>query len=620
MAVLDDKIAETPLARRDLAEDLARVPLFAALDPATLRAVAAGMDWFSLPGGATLFEAGESPDSLYVVLSGCLVASVIAPDGFRRLVGRIGAGETVGELALISGSVRNATVTALRDSEMGRLSREGFEALLMRHPEAMLRLAQLTAQRLDSAQRQQRGRRIRPKTITLVPHSLEVDVIGFGVQLTEALAQAGRTELVWNARGQEHTSQWFHRVESGNDFVIYVAEPQPSAWSRLCLRQADLMLLIAPADAEAAAFATLDAAADRSKACQRSELVLLHDGALHAGAARRWLGAEPALTQHHHVRDERDVARLARLVTGRGLGIVLSGGGARGFAHIGVLRALLESGLAVDAIGGTSMGAIMGAGAALGWSHEEMRERFRRTFVDTNPLNDYTLPFVSLVAGRKVTRLLRQEFGELDIEDLPLPYFCVSANLTSGRPAIHRRGALWRWLRASVAIPGVLPPVFQDGEVFVDGGAINNLPVDVMREIGRGAVIGVDVAADPVFRADFDDIDVPPLWRTLQWFRGKRRRVNILQILWRAGMVNSAAATAVHREHTDLLLQPPLEQIDMLDWRAFERAIDSGYRHTLERIERLPGPLVAASGCTVLAGPDDPPQERGLDLLSDTPA
>jgi len=85
-------------------------------------------------------------------------------------------------------------------------------------------------------------------------------------------------------------------------------------------------------------------------------------------------------------------------------------------------------------------------------------------------------------------------------------------------------------------------------------------------------------------------------------------------------MVNSAAATAVHREHTDLLLQPPLEQIDMLDWRAFERAIDSGYRHTLERIERLPGPLVAASGCTVLAGPDDPPQERGLDLLSDTPA
>lgn len=593
MAVLDDKIAEVPVVHRDLAAELAQIPLFAELDAATLRTVAAGMEWFSIPGGVRLFAAGDAPDALYVVLSGCLIASVTTPAGFERRVGRIGPGETVGELALISGSVRNATITALRDSEVGRFSRETFERLFLRHPGAMLRLAQLTARRLDDAQRQPRGRTQGPKTIALLPHSMEVDVIGFGMQLTAALRRFGRAELVWNERGQEHTSQWFHNVESENDFVIYVADARPSGWTRLCLRRTDLPLLLAAAGEAAAAFPALAEAPEHHEIRRRAELILLHDGELERGAAGRWLAAEPAVSHHHHVRDERDVARLARIFTGRGLGLVLSGGGARGFAHIGVVRALAEAGIGIDLIGGTSMGAIMGAGVALGWSHEEMCQRFRRTFVDTNPLNDYTLPFVSLVAGRKVTRLLRQEFGDVLIEDLPLPYFCASANLTSGRAAVHRRGPLWRWLRASVAIPGVLPPVFQGGEVFVDGGAINNLPVDVMRELGRGPVVGVDVGADKVFTADFEDTDMPPLWRTLSWFRGKRSRVNILQILWRAGMVNSAAATAVHREHTDLLLQPPLEEIDMLNWRAFERAIESGYRHTLQRLESLPAPLEA---------------------------
>jgi NTE family protein len=264
--------------------------------------------------------------------------------------------------------------------------------------------------------------------------------------------------------------------------------------------------------------------------------------------------------------------------------VVLSGGGARGFAHIGVVRALREAGIPVDLVGGTSMGAIMGAGVAFGWDHAEMIERFRRAFVQTNPLSDFTLPLVSLVSGRKVGRLLRHEFGEVPIEDLPLPFFCVSSNLTSGRLAVHQHGSLWRWLRASLAIPGVLPPVFHGGEVFVDGGAMNNLPVDVMRELGRGPVVGVDVGSDRTFGAELDSVEMPPLWQWTSWLRGRKRRPNILQILWRAGMVNSAAATAGQRGQTDLLLQPPLAEIDLLDWKSFERAIDIGYRHACERL------------------------------------
>jgi NTE family protein len=248
-----------------------------------------------------------------------------------------------------------------------------------------------------------------------------------------------------------------------------------------------------------------------------------------------------------------------------------------------VVRALREQGVPIDLVGGSSMGGILAAGVASDWSDEELVQRFKRSFVDTNPLSDFTLPIVSLVSGRKVGMLLRREFGDIDIGDLPLPFFCVSSNLTTGRIAVHQQGPLWRWLRASVAIPGVLPPVFQGGEVFVDGGAMNNLPVDVMRAKGRGPVVGVDCGMDRAFTTDVDATETPSVWK-LFGVRAGRRRPNILRILWRAGMVNSATATLERRLQSDLLITPALESLDLLDWKGFERAIEIGYRDASERL------------------------------------
>lgn len=589
-----DTILETAIERRNMLSMLGTLHLFRGLDLPTLAAIAGEIQWFSVPGGVTLFEAGDTPDSLFMVISGCLGAFSRTPDGHTRLVNRVMAGETVGEMAMISGKPRSATVIALRDTEVGRISKQAFDAVLLDHPQAMYRIAQLTVQRLESSQRQQRGKRSVPKTFTIVPHDAAVDVGEFAAELVKALAALGknaRAELVRSARGATHTSHWFHNVEAANDFVIYVADPGVTSWSKLCMRQADSLLLLANASAEPAPWRVLATQGESRTTLQRAEIVLLHAGEIARGAGRNWTARQPGLALHH-VRQRRDVARLARLLTGRGVGLVLAGGGARGFAHIGVVKALREAGVPIDAVGGTSMGAILGAGITLEWSHEELVERFRRSFVNTNPLSDYTLPIVSLVSGRKVSRLLRGEFGDMDIEDLPLPFFCVSSNLTTGRIAVHRSGLLWRWLRASVAIPGVLPPIFHNGEVHVDGGVMNNLPVDIMRDIGRGPMIGVDVGADRAFTADFDDVDVPGLWKAMSWFRAKKNRVNIFQILWRAGMVNSAAATMAHREQTDLMLQPPLESIDMLNWQAFDQAIEVGYRYTRTRLENLPEGLL----------------------------
>ena len=574
--------SETAIMRRDPIALLNRSPLFHGLDRLTLTAIAAELEWLSLPGGSILFEAGEVPDSMYLVIAGRLAAFDAGTPA--RRIGMIAAGESVGEMGLVSGHGRTATVRALRDTVLLRLPRASFDRVILRNPVAMLRVAQLVVRRMEAIGR--RDTLTGSRTYTIVPQSIEVDVAGFATELVEALRRIGRTELVWPIRGAEHTSGWFHGIESANDFVVYVADPSPTTWSQLCVRQADTLLMLTRAEAPAAPWSVRIRHPVTGAVNSPAELVLLHSGAVERGAASRWCAQLPGVP-HHHVRGPEDVARIARLLSGKAVGLVLSGGGARGFAHIGVVRALREAGVPIDLVGGTSIGAIMGAGVAAGWTHEEMVERFRRTFVKTNPLSDYTLPIVSLVSGRKVSRLLREEFGDLAIEDLPLPFYAVSANLTTGHGSVHRSGLLWRWLRASVAIPGILPPVFNNGDVHVDGGAINNLPVDIMRLANPGIVIGVDVGSDRTFSADISDVDLPPLWRLLGWFRKNRQRPTILQILIRAGMINSAAATAAGRELTDLLLHPPLADIDLLHWRAFERASEVGYRHASEQLEKL---------------------------------
>jgi NTE family protein len=571
----DDLGVATTVLASDTVDWLRALPLFRDLPAEVVAAVADETAWFTLPGGTTLFDRGEPSDAVYFIAAGALGVLSTGSDGATPVVARLGPGQSVGEMGMVSGRPRSARVVALRDSVVGRLPRAACIAALLGQPAALLRFAELIVERFEQSG-SAAARHARPRTLTIVPAGIDVDAGGFALQLIESLAALGRAELVWSVRGGAHTSEWFHRLEAGNDFVVYVTDPGDSPWTRLCTRQADVMLLLARAAAAPGRFAALEQA---QFATLRSELVLLGEEAIEPGSAARWRAALPGIP-HHHVRDGRDVARVARLVTGNAVGIVLSGGGARGFAHLGVVRALREHGVPIDRVGGTSMGAIMGAGVAADWSHEECVERFRRSFVATNPLSDFTLPVLSLVSGRKVGRLLRREFGEVDIGDLPLPFFCVSTNLTSGRVGVHDAGDLWRWLRASLAIPGVLPPVFHGGEVYVDGGVMNNLPVDVMLERRHGTVIGVDVGADPAFTSELDGADLPPFWRLTSLTTRGRKRPNILQILSRSGMVNSAAASAGLRQRTSVLVRPPLESIDLLNWRAFDRAIEIGYDHT----------------------------------------
>ncbi|MGA9334546.1 MAG: patatin-like phospholipase family protein [Rudaea sp.] len=563
--------------------------LFRHLDDATLDELAVEMEWFAMPGGSILFEAGDQSDSLYVLKSGSLGAFREDQDGNFKLVGIVAAGETVGELGLIVDQPRSATVRALRDSELLRLSRKGFDKLIARHPEAMLTSARLAVQRLIT--RENSKLLSVPRTFAVLAHDTSVDAAAFSVRLREALSRYGECALIEADAAHGKTSAWFSALEASVRFVLYVGNGGDAGWHDLCVRQADCLLLLADASQQASPWPE-NASIDAERALHRPRHLLLQhlSGSIEPGAASRWLSKLPGVA-HHHVRNEADIERVARLLIGRSVGLVLSGGGARGFAHIGVVRALREAGIRIDAVCGTSIGAIIGAGVAADWSNEEMFDKYHRAFVDGRPLSDYTFPFISLVAGRRVSRLLREAFGPGDIADLALPYFCVTANLTAGCAEAHRSGPLWYWLRASCAIPGVLPPVFRGGEVFVDGAVINNLPVDMMRDQGLGEIIAVDISADDVLRADVDEYALPSWWR-LAWQRlfHRHRRPGILSILLRSGMVNAEAASIERREHTSLLLTPQLDDVELLDWHAYERAVDAGYRYARRILGRANAP------------------------------
>lgn len=539
------------------------------VEPGVLEALAVGAEHFSLPAGAVLFDKGSAPDGVYLVANGRLSVRFGSE---ARATAEIERGEWVGETSWLLDEPRSARVVALRDSELLRLPHALLDEVTAFSPRLCLAIARLCARRLKRSNSPAR----QPRTggvFALVPNVDDIDALGLATQLVKELNLLGRAELVWNVRATTHTSGWFSRIEEMNDYVVYVADNHESSWARQCCRQADVIVAVARAAEPSHAWSSpVRRAADDGG---HVELALLHEGTFVPGAATRWLETLP-FAIHHHVIDAADLARVARLLTHRGVGLVLSGGGARGFAHMGVIRALREAGVPLDFIGGASIGSIIAAGVAMGWSDAEMRERYRRSFVDTNPVNDYTFPLIALTRGRKVSRLLQREYGAVLIEDLRHPFFCVSADLGTGSIHEHRAGPVWEALRASVAIPGVLPPVFQGDAMLVDGAAINNLPVDLMRRHTPGYVIGSDAGTDYTFAAGAVT-QGPPFWRFFERTPGGKRRLNIFQILMHAGMVNSVSSEAAQRSLADLVVRPPLADIDLLNWRAFDRAIETGY-------------------------------------------
>ena len=574
------------------AEPLALRHILKAIGPEARRAIRRQGERVKLRAGRALFQAGDPADCLYILLSGALGVYISGSQGEPRLIAFIRPGETVGEMALLSGTPRSATVRALRDCDLLRLDHQSFRRIVEEAPELMVELGRIMARRLHDTNS---GRivNIEPRTVAFLPASATGDVEMVARRLASEAARLGFRVLTVKPDPERHSSRWFTRAEALNDHVFLIGSADRPEVNDLCARQADRIVIVAEAGQFDAAPALGRRVRNRASH-QLLDLVLLH------GRDER----EPTVTmasleklpvnRHFHIRlaHESDWQRVARVLTGRALGMVFSGGGARAYAHLGVLRAFHESDIPIDFIGGTSMGGIIAACVAMGWSLKDSEDRIRRSFADKSPLTDYSLPLIGLVRGARVEALLEQHFGKSRIEDLWLPFFCVSSNLTTARAEVHRTGLLARALRASVSLPGILPPVVTARGLLVDGGVVNNLPVDVMRETNRGPVVAVDVARD---------LALTPAWLKQEMARPLLQRLlrpPLISILIRAGTISGEQQYKTQIQAADIALAPALGAIDLRDWKAFEIAVEAGYLAAKKAIAEHPdllSPPVIAS-------------------------
>jgi NTE family protein len=586
------RIGQQTVYPEELRERLSGFALLKNVGDGALKNLLAEANWFCLPGGTLLDRHGENDSALFLVVTGSLGVFVADAQGQRRMVALVPAGETVGEMSLIAQErEHSAQLVALRDTELLRVSPEGFEALISRHPKVMMNLMQILVKRLAATTRNS-GQGSRPKSFAIIPLQENLEAAPIAHRLANALAEMGSRAAVLDNQASEQSAEWFNAFEAAHDVVFYRGDSPDSAWTHQCLRQADRIFLLARSD-EPLPLRPLDLPAFKERASGLPELLLLHPPGSRAGLPEHFSLRSGLFESHHHIRagNKADVARLARFISGRAVGLVLAGGGARGFAHIGIIKALMEADVPFDHLGGTSMGAIIAAGLAHEWSIEELTERMRTVFVTHNPLNDFTLPLIALVRGKKASTMLMTNFGDIRIEELPKPFFCVSSDLTTGRIHEHRSGTLWRALRASVALPGILPPVTYHGHLLVDGGVMNNLPVDVMREhsMGAGPIIACDVTGELDLQARDDRYGERPWW----WLIGQRMRGNpsIVSILMRSGTVGSEAQRRVVREQADYLIEPPMPTIGLRDWKKFDQAIKEGYETACAAIEKNGVPL-----------------------------
>lgn len=581
----------TPDAERHgFREKLQNLPFFQGLEADVLAAIEVELDWIGLPGGWTLFKEGEEANALYFVIFGRLGAYVRDPTGEDREIAQIHAGEVIGEMALISGEPRTATIVAIRDSEMLRLTRTAFDRLVARYPSLMAGVARQVVERLRQAN-MRTATDDAPRTFLVWPHDPAIDGYTFANDLADALGELGQRVRCLTSHAADHSIEWFHRIEESHDRLVYLGDFAHRGWTQRCIRQVDKVLHLTSARYPPEKFKPRELPA-MGKQLLSQELIVVQpsDTDMPAGTSA-WL--ERLEVGHHtHVRanDKADIRRLARLLTGRAVGVVFSGGGARGIAHVGVIRALRQAGIPIDLAGGTSMGAIAAAGAALEWSNAHLEEMIRRTVGEKNPFIDFTLPMISLVRGRKVSSFLRAVFDDIDVENMWRSYFCVSTNLTTGHSQAHRRGPLWRAIRASIAIPGLLPPVIEDGQILVDGGMIDNLPADIMKSQRRGPVIGVDVGRDLGLTASATELDDRSLWWLLRHSRDQVPGIGSLLI--RSATVSGDAQSLVQKSQLDLLLSPDLQSYDFLDWKGYNNAIEKGFSSTMKALEQIDDSLL----------------------------
>jgi NTE family protein len=581
--------------------NLASVATFAGLSTIDLALLQSRLQPIHVGRGTLIVEEGAGADALYAVVTGRFAVEV---GGNPSPVTEIGQGATIGEIAFFAGGLRTATVRAIRDSVVVRLTRADFDEISRTSPAIWQTITSTLATRLAAETRKTTALRHgmrdmaragpRPRTITLIRAGGGGIPAKFIETFTAAARSRDGTFIVSSKTIGDHisngsaadasTTAALNELEARYHTIVFAADETLTPWSEKVIRQADAILAVAAhPDGPVGSAVALNSLETFARSLHRPaahRLVLVHNRAGGVQGTRHWLSNRNCFMHHHAALESRDDAeRLWRFLRGEALGYVAGGGGAYSAAHIGVYKAFRDTGTTFDIVGGTSGGAAMAAAFAQDVAPEDIDARVHRMFIDGKAFARYTLPRYSLLDHTHFDAHLIAEYGNTLIEDLWKPYFAVSADLSNGELIVHRSGPVWESIRASAAIPGLLPPFFSsDGRMLVDGSVIANVPIETMHALKRGPNVVVSLNPVEGERFDIDYASLPArralLRHTLNPFtRGPFTRgalpnaPSAANVLVRSLMANRGRFE-LHLEPDDWLLTPPAPaNMTATDWR-----------------------------------------------------
>jgi NTE family protein len=571
--------------------------------------IAALVKALSLRRDEWLFREGDDADSVYVVRLGQLAVIREGPE--PETVNRLTRGAVLGEFALLNDSPRSASVRALRDTELLQITRAHFESLLRSEPELTLSLARSLSAQLK-ASRAIPARRGRPVTLALHALGEGVPLIDLADELSRMLCIWGRVAVVHpgdaHAPGaapeggladrmtsQEAVAKFtplVERCELDHDQVILVcgSSERTVAWDEFCLARADKVLVAVSA-------ATPDPHPPVAHVGRWAHLRgcdLLGYGVQRGSDSLAGWMAELTPASTFAVRTDAhrrgDMARMARRLAGRSVGIVLSGGGARAFAHLGVLERLQSAGVVIDRVGGVSMGAFIGGLLACGNDSAAIDAHCYEEWVRRNPLNDYTLPRTALIKGDKARTMLERVYGEVRIEELDRSFYSASVDLKNSSLVIERAGLVFEAVGCSMALPLIAPPQVRADRVLIDGSLLDNLPVAPMTHTGEGPVLAVDIKGGEE-RPRPDAANIGDGARA----PAEKRSVRLPTLpgtISRVALLSSSNTSEAARLHADYTIEVRVSGVGLLEFHQIDEARAAGRRAASEALEQAPSWLL----------------------------